>query len=193
MHTTAKGCSVTGCTGKHKGLGFCQKHRRAYRKLHPAPPRDVIYHGLSNSTEFNSWRAMMERCYGKTYHARDLYKNIEVYPEWRNSFKAFYDYIGPKPDPTYSLDRIDGTKNYEPGNVRWASKRTQARNQRLYRNTTSGYKGISRNASGNWKAHINIDYKPYHLGTYPTKELAALVYDAAAIQIYGDEAHPNIL
>lgn len=53
-----------------------------------------------------------------------------MYAAWLNNFKAFYEYIGPKPGPTYSLDRINTNGNYEPGNVRWATKKEQANNQR---------------------------------------------------------------
>jgi len=45
--------------------------------------------------------------------------------------------IGPRPKgkmptgrPEYSIDRIDVNKGYEPGNIRWASWREQALNQR---------------------------------------------------------------
>jgi hypothetical protein len=50
--------------------------------------------------------------------------------EWRHDFAAFLLHIGPKPSRDHSLDRIDVNGNYEPGNVRWASRTEQAGNQR---------------------------------------------------------------
>lgn len=48
------------------------------------------------------------------------------------------DNLGPKPDYTYSLDRIDNNRGYEPGNLRWATSAEQARNKRAYRRTANG-------------------------------------------------------
>lgn len=49
------------------------------------------------------------------------------------SFEGFYAYMGPKPSPSHSIDRINNNGNYEPGNVRWATKKEQGRNTRVNR------------------------------------------------------------
>jgi hypothetical protein len=48
---------------------------------------------------------------------------------WRDSFEAFLSDVGWKPSPEHSLDRIDVNGNYEPGNVRWATRSEQAYNK----------------------------------------------------------------
>lgn len=89
-------------------------------------------HGMSKSTEYRSWRGMLDRCYNKNHESYPHYggRGIEVAKEWRKSFKKFLDCVGTKPFKDYSIDRIDVDGNYKPGNVRWASPRQQQNNRR---------------------------------------------------------------
>ena len=57
-------------------------------------------------------------------------RGITVCPEWRESFQAFLDHIGLKPDPSYVLDRIDNDGHYAPGNVRWTTRSVSSSNRR---------------------------------------------------------------
>lgn len=74
---------------------------------------------------------MKNRCYNKNTIAYHNYggRGITVREEWRKSFMSFYNYVGDAPANT-SLDRIDNEGNYEPGNVRWATRAEQSRNKR---------------------------------------------------------------
>lgn len=54
-------------------------------------------------------------------------RGIGMYGPWRRSYMAFKRSVGTKPKGK-TLDRIDVNKGYVPGNVRWASKATQASN-----------------------------------------------------------------
>jgi hypothetical protein len=60
---------------------------------------------------------------------------ITICAEWRGSFQAFIDHMGKRPAGNYSIDRIDGTKGYEPGNCRWATLGQQAINKRTVKLT----------------------------------------------------------
>ncbi len=90
-------------------------------------------HGMRHSPEYKSWGAMKTRCHNPRSKNYTRYgaKGITVCDEWRNSFEAFYAHVGPRP-PHTTIDRIDGTKGYEPGNVRWATLIEQARNRKSF-------------------------------------------------------------
>ena len=61
-------------------------------------------------------------------------------------------------------------------------------------NCSSEYKGVSwSKASGKWRAHIVKDYKQLHLGLFETETEAALAYDLAAQQLFGEYACPNFI
>lgn len=46
-----------------------------------------------------------------------------------SSYEQFLEELGPRPDGM-TLDRIDSTGHYEPGNVRWATMKEQSRNRK---------------------------------------------------------------
>lgn len=89
-------------------------------------------HGKSYDKVYTIWKNMRARCYRPSYIYWENYggRGITVCDEWRNSFEAFYAYVGDPPDGM-SLDRYpDNNGNYEPGNVRWATRSQQMLNTR---------------------------------------------------------------
>ena len=98
-------------------------------------------HGLSELPEFHAWNAARQRtspnCQKKCFD-RYYGRGIRMCLEWRESFEAFYEHIGPRPDPSFSLDRIDNDRGYEPGNVRWATLSEQAQNRRERERLSNG-------------------------------------------------------
>jgi hypothetical protein len=75
---------------------------------------------------------MKSRCYNEKDPAFSNYgyRGIRVHPAWIRSYRAFATFMGPKPSPEHSIDRINTNGNYEPGNVRWATDKEQANNMR---------------------------------------------------------------
>lgn len=89
-------------------------------------------HGMRNSAEYSIWSGIKARCLNQKApdYARYGGAGVTVFRGWIDDFMAFYTHIGPRPSPAHSVDRIDGSKGYEPGNIRWATKTQQARNRK---------------------------------------------------------------
>jgi hypothetical protein len=86
-------------------------------------------HGMRFSPEYRTWMGLVRRCTNPNSEGYARYAGM-LHPEWRESFQAFYQHIGPRPSLKHSIDRIDGTRGYEPGNVRWATPKEQSQNRR---------------------------------------------------------------
>lgn len=77
-------------------------------------------------------------------------------------------------------------------NLRIATASQNNANSRKRTNATSKYKGVSfENYTGRWKVQIKRDGKTKNLGRYDTEREAALVYDKAAKEVWGQFARIN--
>ena len=55
---------------------------------------------------------------------------VQVCDQWLTDFGAFLAEVGLRPSPRHSLDRWPNSHgNYEPGNVRWATRSEQEQNK----------------------------------------------------------------
>jgi len=75
---------------------------------------------------------MKRRLTAKSHKSYDYYVNVlklDADPRWLDSFEAFYADMGDKPNPKFTLERIDAYRGYWPDNCRWASKEEQAQNK----------------------------------------------------------------
>ena len=98
----------------------------------------AIKHGHSRTVEHRIWCGIKSRCFNQTHKQFADYggRGISMHPEWQKSFLSFLEHIGKRPTPKHSLDRIDNSKGYEPGNLRWATQEQQSNNQRSNRKLT---------------------------------------------------------
>lgn len=88
------------------------------------------------------------------------------------------------------VDHINGNRlDNRRANLRFVNRQQHARNSGRRANCT--YKGIARSGKQRWSAAITLDGRTTHLGTFGSPEEAALAYDAAAIECFGEYACIN--
>lgn len=85
--------------------------------------------------EYHAWKGMIKRCTNKKNRGWPNYggRGITVCERWRESYLTFLADVGRRPSSKHSLDRIANDGNYEPGNVRWATRKQQINNRRPVR------------------------------------------------------------
>lgn len=114
-----------------------------------------VKHGLRKTKEYGVWKTMKYRCNNPSNQAYSRYggRGIKVCDRWNDSFAAFYEDMGPKPSPDYTLERVDNNGPYEPGNCIWADLVHQANNRRSNRFISAQGRTMT---MAEWSRHLGI-------------------------------------
>jgi hypothetical protein len=116
-------------------------------------PKKYRRRGMSRSSEYRKWSAMLARCGCPTHKKYPRYggRGIKVCERWL-TFENFYADMGNCPKGM-SIERINNDSDYEPSNCRWATPREQANNRS---NNTSLTVGDQTHTVAEWAriAHV---------------------------------------
>ena len=129
------------------------------RQTNKAGNKKGLKHGGRYTPEYNSWMNMKGRCHNPRHPRYKEWggRGIKVCKRWLHSFKNFYEDMGKKPGPRYSLDRIDSSRGYELGNCRWATPKQQSENRPTWVRMIS-FRGQSKTMT-EWAVVVGIGRK----------------------------------
>jgi hypothetical protein len=122
---------------KIKSCG-CLSREMALERLKQTQFKPI--HGKRHTKEWKAWNGIVRRCTRPGSGSCQEYgrNGITVAPEFIGSggFERFYGAIGPAPTSRHTVDRIDGNNGYTSDNIRWATRKEQARNLKSNRMIT---------------------------------------------------------
>ena len=166
-------------SGETKSCG-CY-HKRIVSETHKT-------HGLGRTRLYTIWVEIKNRTLNPKNKSYNDYggRGITICEEWKNDFMSFYNWAlsnGYEENKGLSIDRIDNDGNYCPENCRWVTQTIQSRNQRIPKNNTSGYKGVSYAKDRNkYVSYICVNRKQVRLGYFQTPEDGAIAYNNYIIE-----------
>ena len=141
---------------------------------------------------YTTWLSITQRCRNTNHSSYKNYGALGIIlDEAISNFHDFVDYVENLPNyenrntQGLTLDRIDGTKNYQKGNLRWATRTTQAINSKRRKTSKATYLGIGLNTpKTKWVARICWKNQRINVGAFNT-ELEALEARNAYILKHG--------
>ena len=198
-------CTIAGCYGKHVARGFCDKH---YRRLvkHGSPHvvvcRRETHLGIGKSAFVLDGLGHVVLASGEmayvdcedvslvSDHGWALHKDGYAHARINGRLILMHRYImsakaGEITDHI-NRNRLDNRKD----NLRLCTLSQNGQNA-CKRTNRNRFKGAYRNRRGWWDARIRVNKKQLFLGSYPSEEDAAIVYNVAAQIFHGEFACLN--
>lgn len=107
------------------------------------------------SRTYKSWRRMLCRCRAKTgpNYKNYVQKGITVCDRWK-TFVNFLEDMGSAQDGV-TIDRIDSSRGYKPGNCRWSTMTENVRNRTITKKAE--FNGETKSVA-EWAEIVGISY-----------------------------------
>ena len=207
-------CKVKGCDRKHHAKGYCWRHYKQmqeYGKISGNPKR--LKYGELNRYIFKGDVCLIE-LYDKEGNIKDYtIIDIEDYDKAKNikwsiggrgyvthgrrngiNFKLHRIVLGLSKS-NKNPDHINGNPlDNRKSNLRICTQHQNTCNNKIPKNNTSGYKGVTWDKSRKkWAALIKFNYKSIHLGRFEDKLKAVLAYNEKAKELFGEYARLNLI
>lgn len=112
-------------------------------------------HGLANHYIYTVWLGIKQRCCNPNSQCFKDYggRGITLCDRWKSSVVDFYADMGDRPTPAHTIERIENSKGYEPGNCKWATRAEQNENTRQTRLLTLNGVTLS---IGKWAKKLGV-------------------------------------
>lgn len=147
--------AICDCGNKYEGV-FAAIRQGRVNSCGCLKKEKMSTHSLSKHPLFQIWRGMKCRCYLKSDKAYPRYggRGIFVCPEWKDDFKAFYEWaINNGWEKGLINDRRNNNKEYSPKNCRFVTPPISMRN--TSRNRYIEFNG-ERKVLTDWALQIGI-------------------------------------
>lgn len=118
--------------GKVKEMG------RRYRREQPERIKASYRHWIKHNPERVLFYNMIARCRNPNHISYASYGGRGIDMKYQ-SFGQFIADVGPRPNSSYSIDRINNNDDYRLGNCKWSTASEQALNRRLKINCKRGH------------------------------------------------------
>lgn len=193
-------CSVPGCPGLYEAKGFCTRHYQQIKKYGRITSVEISRNNPNEIITFGETTWVITRTSRGVFRKIILISTCDI--EKISKYKWHFDGRYAKSQQGIYLHRLiagewerevdhinrDTTDNRRT-NLRAVTRRQNAWNVSGRKRGASGFIGVYKHMTKSglkWRARISYNKKGFWLGSYKTPEDAAAAYDAAVIELRGE-------